>query len=294
MKRVLIVGGTGFIGGNIAKLSREQSRVFVFGHTNLHEFDRIDHKRVDITSREELLAAMDEVAPEVVVNAAAISKIDFVEKNQDLAWKVNVLGAEHVAEGCKANNAKYIFFSSDAVFDGTAELYSEQDAPNPVNFYGKTKAEAERRVLAIHRNTVVIRISLVLGYPVTGGNAFYMSLEDHLHRGEGIAVPTEEIRTPVDVFTLCESTLELAENDYTGIIHIGSTESISRYHLARKVARAMGYEPDLIKPKEAGQLTDRAPRHRNGIISVQVAQRILRTKMPGVDRSIQRSIDERL
>lgn len=294
MKRVLIVGGTGFIGGNIAKLSREQSRVFVFGHTNLHEFDRIDHKRVDITSREELLAAMDEVAPEVVVNAAAISKIDFVEKNQDLAWKVNVLGAEHVAEGCKANNAKYIFFSSDAVFDGTAELYSEQDAPNPVNFYGKTKAEAERRALSIHPDSVVIRISLVLGYPVTGGNALYLSLEDHLRRGEGIAVPTQEVRTPVDVLTLCESALELAENDYTGIIHIGSTESISRYHLVRKVAQAMGCQPDLIKPQEAGQFADRAPRHRNGVISVQVAQQFLHTEMLDVERSIRRSIDERL
>jgi dTDP-4-dehydrorhamnose reductase len=294
MKRVLIVGGTGFIGGNLAMLAREQSGVVVFGHSNLHELDKIHCRRTDITKREELLTAMAEVAPVVVVNAAAISIIDFAEKNQDLAWKVNVIGAVHVAEGCKANNAKYIFFSSDAVFEGTAGDYREQDTPNPVNFYGKTKAEAERRVLSIHPNSVVIRVSLVLGYPVTGGNAFYVSLEDHLRKGQETTVPTQEVRTPVDVFTLCESVLELAENDYTGIIHIGSIESISRYDLARKVAQAMGYEPDLIKPKKAGQLADRALRHRNGIISVQAAQRILRTKMLDVDRSIQRSIDERM
>jgi dTDP-4-dehydrorhamnose reductase len=294
MKRVLIVGGTGFVGGNMAMLARERSEMFVFGHTDLHELDKMHCSRVDITKREELLPMIAEVAPEVVVNAAAISNIDFAEKNQGLAWKVNVLGAEHVAEGCKADNARHIFFSSDAVFDGTAGSYSEQDTPSPVNYYGKTKAAAERRVLSIYPNSVVIRISLVLGYPVTGGNALYPSLEDHLHRGEEIAVPVQEVRTPVDVLTLCESALELAENDYAGIIHIGSTESISRYDLSRKVARAMGYRPDLIKPEEAGRRTNRAPRHRNGVISVQVAQRLLRTKMLGVDGSIRRSIDERL
>ena len=294
MKRVLIVGGTGFVGGNMAVLIREPSAVFVFFHKNLYKFDKIHCSRADITKREELLTAMAEVAPEVVVNAAAISNIDFAEKNQDLAWKVNVLGAEYVAEGCKAHNARHIFFSSDAVFDGTAQLYREQDAPNPVNFYGRTKAEAERRVMAIHPNSVVIRVSLVMGYPVTGGNAFYVSVEDHLRKGKEIAVPVQEVRTPVDVRTLCESALELAVNDYTGIIHIGSTESISRYDLGRKVARAMGYRPDLIKPKEAEELADRAPRHRNGIISVQVAQRVLRTRMLDVDSSIRRSIEERL
>ncbi len=294
MKKLLIVGGTGFIGGNLACLARERSAVFIFGHENLCKLDGIECRAVDITNREQVLSAISEAAPQVVVNAAAISKIDFAEKNQNLAWKVNVLGAEYVAEACRANNAKCIFFSSDAVFDGTAGSYSEQDKPNPVNFYGKTKAEAERKVLSIQGNSVVARISLVLGYPVTGRDAFYLSLEDRLQRGKEIAVPAEEVRTPVDVRTLCESTLELAENNYTGIIHIGSTESIDRYNLTRKITQAMGYEPDLVKPQAAERFSGRAPRHRNGIISVKVAQRVLRARMIDVESTVRRSIDQRV
>jgi dTDP-4-dehydrorhamnose reductase len=292
VKKILIVGGTGFVGGNLAAHARTKNEVIVFGHTTRFESENIDYRQVDITNEQEVLAAISEAAPTVVVNAAAISGIDFAEKNRELTWKVNVLGAEHVARACRAVDARHIFFSSGAVFAGKASSYSEQDAPSPINYYGKTKAEAEARVLANHTDSVVIRISLVLGYPLAEGNSFYSSLKDQLERGEKVGVPAREIRTPVDVHTLCEAVLELGEIDFAGIIHIGSTESISRFDLTRRIARALGFEPDLIEAKQAEQMVDRAPRHRNGIIDVQLAQRVLRTGMRDVDESIRRSIEK--
>lgn len=297
MKRLLVVGGSGFVGGNVARLALEGWGVAAVDGSPRTCPDGFTCRNVDITNRGALVAALEEEKPDAVVNTAAVSNIDFAERNRELAWNVNVLGARNVAEGCSLTGAKYVFFSSDAVFSGKAEMYREGDEPDPVNFYGKTKAEAEKAVLSLHRDTVVIRISLVLGYPagypLAGGNAFYLPLEERLKKRERVAQPADEIRTPVDVLTLAEAVLELADNEFRGVIHVGSTGSVSRYELARLAARAMGYSPDLITPKAPERESGRAPRHKNGIICVELAGRILKTRMLEVEESVRRSVSER-
>ena len=294
MEKLLVLGGSGFVGGNIVKSAQGGWDAAVFEKRRHPGLGQVLFREVDITDRGELLAAMDELRPDAVVNAAAISNIDYAEQNRDLAWRVNVTGAENAAEGCGRINARYVFFSSDAVFDGADGPYREHDAVNPVNFYGTTKAEAEKAVLSIYPQTAVVRISLVVGYPVTGGNSFYPSLEERLRRGEEIRYSERELRTPVDVLTLAESVLELAKNDVRGIVHLGSTGSVSRYELARMVAKEMGYTPDSIRPEEANAGPGRAPRHRNGVISVERARALLKTRMLGVEETVRRSVRERL
>jgi dTDP-4-dehydrorhamnose reductase len=298
VRKLLVVGGFGFVGGNVARLASKKLDVTVIGSRSHACPEPFACLTVDITDRGETIAALEEVEPDAVLNAAAVSNVDFAERNRELAWSVNVIGARNVAEGCSLTGAKYVFFSSDAVFSGAAGMYREEDEPDPVNFYGKTKAEAEKAVLARHGGTAVIRISLVLGYPAghprAGGNAYYLSLEESLGRGATVPQPADEIRTPVDVITLAEAALELADNEFSGIIHVGSTGSVSRYDLARLAAREMGYSPDLITPKAQESGSGRTPRHKNGIISVELAGRILKTRMLSVEESVRRSVSERL
>jgi dTDP-4-dehydrorhamnose reductase len=293
MTRLLLAGGCGFVGGNIAKMAQGSMDVVIGGRHHHQNLAHIPFQLLDITDRKQVLETINRVKPDFVVNAAAVSNIDFAEKNRELARKVNVAGAAYLAEGCMLHKAKYLYFSSDAVFDGREQHYREEDIPKPVNYYGETKAEAERVVLSTWAHSVVVRVSLVLGYPVTSGNAFYLSLEKHLKDGDEVAFSTEEYRTPVDILTLAEAALEFAVNDYQGIIHIGSTESVNRYELARKVAAAMGYDAGLIKSKKEETSVDRAPRHRNGIISVEKAKNVLKTDMLGIDETVRRSIYER-
>lgn len=294
-KKILVVGGLGFVGGVISTLARRNWQVHIFDSESSYDIKQATIRKVDITDRQAVLTAMEEIGIEAAINVAAVSNIDFAEKNQELTRNINVVGAANIAEGCRLAGAKYIYFSSDAVFDGTKDMYYEEDPPNPVNYYGRSKAEAEKMVRDGNPNTVVIRISLVMGYPVTGGNAFFPPLEQKLKNGENVTFPTDEARTPVDVLTLAESVLELAENDYQGILHIGATDSITRYELACKVAAEMGYNPELVKPKEpSAPVPGRAPRHRNGIICVKKAQNLLRTPMLPVDRGIRRAVEERL
>ncbi len=291
-KKLVIFGGSGFVGGNMTKIAQQKGwQVFIADNRSVNQSD---YRLVDITDKNSVESVIAEIQPTAVVNVAAIADIDLAEREKELAYKVNVGGARNVAESCAQHRIRYVFFSSDAVFDGESSSYTETDPLAPVNYYGMTKMEAEKAVFQACPGAVVIRISLVLGYPVQSGNSFFANLHARLQEGHPISTPTDEIRTPVDVYTLSECVLELCENEYAGVLHIGATDSISRYDLTRELARRMGYKEDLITPQAAsGPKPGRAARHKNGIISVARAQSLLKTKLLSTQENIQRAFEPR-
>jgi dTDP-4-dehydrorhamnose reductase len=288
----MIFGGSGFIGGNLARIAQQRSwEVYIADNRPLL---KVEWWMVDITDEDMVEKAIAEVRPTAVVNVAAVADIDLAERERELAYRVNVTGARILAESCAGHGIRYILFSSDAVFDGKGNHYIEDDQPNPINYYGCTKMEAEKAVLEVHPQAVIIRISLVMGFPVSEGNSFFANLESKLQKGIEIPSPTDEIRTPVDVLTLSECVLELCESDFSGVIHIGATDSLSRYELNRKLARRMGFDEKLVKPQElSGVRPGRAPRHKNGIIKVAKAQKILGTRLLSTEDGIKRAFAER-
>lgn len=283
------------MGGNLTRIAQENGwMVYIADSFYRPDVNAAEWKTVNITEKDSVDKLIAQVQPDAVVNLAAIADIDKAEQDKKTAWNVNVEGARFIAEACSKRGIKYVFFSSDAVFDGEGRSYTEEDLPSPVNYYGKTKAEAEKAVLASHPGAAIIRISLVLGFPVTGGNSFLAALEGKLKSGSEVVCPVDEVRTPVDVLTLSECVLELAENSFTGILHIGATDSINRYELTKRLAEILGYDTELVKPQyQQDNKPGRAPRHKNGIISVIRAQRMLKTKLLSVDEGIRRAVSER-
>lgn len=262
-------------------------------HPGLQAYGRgsLEWREVDITSRDQIEDVVAWVNPDTVVNLAALADIDCAEQEHDLAWRINVEGARMVAESCAERGIRHIFFSSDAVFDGRAGPYKEDDPHAPLNYYGRTKSEAEIAVLAAQPAAALLRISLVLGFPVTSGNSYLAGLAAKLNLGAEITSPQDEIRTPVDVHTLCDSVLELAKIPYAGVLHVGCTESIDRYSLAVHLARRMGYDARKIHPEgEYPDSPNRAPRHKRGILNVSRARDVLKTPMLNLDETIQRAI----
>jgi len=299
-----LFGGGGFVGGNLALATLRQGwTVHIVDSLELPGVPGARWHRADITEAAAVGALLDQLRPDAVVDLAAVADIDRAERERDLAWAVNVEAARVIASASAALGSAFLYFSSDAVFAGTAARYTEEDPPSPVNYYGRTKAEGERAVLAAYPGAGIVRISLALGFPVTGGNSFFAALEAGLRAGKEITAPSDEVRTPVDVSTLSACVLELLGMRHAGVIHIGSTDSIDRATLTRKAAALMGF-PDariIAQPAAAQpiavQLAEskpgRAPRHKNGIISVAKAQRLLRTPLLTAEQSIRRAIVER-
>jgi dTDP-4-dehydrorhamnose reductase len=293
--KLLVFGGGGFVGGNLCSLALGEGwEVHVADATVRDALPGASWHAVDITRAEKVRALVSDVRPQAVVDLAAVADVDRAEREKDLARAVNVEAARVIAAACAGAGARCIYFSSDAVFAGTAERYAEEDAPDPVNWYGRTKADGEQAVREACPRAVIVRISLVLGFPVTDGNSFLAGLEQKLAAGAPVACPTEEIRTPIDVLTLCACVLELCRPGFAGAIHLGATDSVDRFTLTRRAASLMGARETLVTAQQQGQpQVGRAARHRRGVLSVDKATRLLVTPLLDWERTLQKAFDDR-
>ena len=130
------------------------------------EFKSSEYYQIELTDHKKIPLMLKDINPAAVVNLASVADIDLAQKEQDLARKINVEAACYISEICNQRNIKYVYFSSDAVFDGHSKDYKEDGPLNPVNYYGTTKAQAEKCILSNNPGAVIIRISLVLGFPI--------------------------------------------------------------------------------------------------------------------------------
>ena len=199
---------------------------------------------IDITQEESVRAAFASARPDVVVLTAAMADIDMCERDRPLAERVNYLGPLHVARQCQRHGARLLFTSSDAVFDGALAAYAEDARPTPVNYYGQTKARAEAMIEELLPTAAIVRFSLVLGRaPRPGTNSYVDKLAATLQAGQSVRAPTFEYRNPIDVATLSQLLVDLIGHEASGIFHVGASDKMSRYELARQLRRNWATRP---------------------------------------------------
>jgi dTDP-4-dehydrorhamnose reductase len=294
--RLLVFGGGGFVGGNLCTLALRDGWDVHIGDSSVRDALRgAQWHAIDITRSADVEDLVRTVRPTAVVDLAAVADVDRAERERDLARAVNVEAARSIASASARAGARFTYFSSDAVFAGTADSYAEDDPLAPVNWYGRTKADGEQAVRAAHAGSVILRISLALGFPVTDGNSFLDGLRKKLAAGASVPCPTNEIRTPIDVLTLSECVLALCRGAYAGALHLGSTNSVDRYTLTRRAAALMGFPGSLVTAQLPGPpVPGRAPRHLRGVIDVSRARTLLSVPMRDWEDTLRRAVMERL
>ncbi len=254
--RLLVIGSRGFLGSYAAQAARQEFEVSEgnrgpTGHPGVV---------IDVRDIDSVNAAFRAVHPDLVLLCSAISDIDRCEQFPEEAKAVNLSGAEHVAHASARSNARLLFISTGAVFDGRKHGYTEQDPVSPVSVYGETKAMAEKSVLALGSSAIVVRIALAIGFaPHSGTNSLLDGLKKKWASGQVVALPVHEQRNPIDAVAAARFMLELLEKtDACGIFHLGCADPITRYDLGLKLASRMGYlgqvEPQL------APIPGRAPR----------------------------------
>lgn len=281
MRKLLVTGFNGFVAGSVIAQAKGKWEIHGFGRSEKPAAEPgIFYHVLDLNDDQKLAVLFRQIAPDAVIHTAAMANIDICQTNQETAENVNVGITKTIARLCLESGAKMVFCSTDTVFDGIKGNYVETDEPKAVNFYAETKIRAEQIVLSASGKNVVARLSLVMGLPVMGhGNSFLAGTIEKLKEGLQIPFPSNEIRTPVDVITLGSALVELAGNQFGGIIHLSGNTAITRYEMAREIAATLGFSPDLILSTDSNSMAGRAPRPNNASMDNSLARKVLQTPM---------------
>jgi len=284
-RRLMVTGCGGFVAGSVVWQAGAEWEVHALSRGKplthrdgllWHSFDLLDATR--------LRTAFHEAKPDAVIHAAAIADIDYCESHQDVAEAVNVGVTREIAQLCRETGAKMVFLSTDTVFDGEKGNYREEDPPGPVNFYAETKVRAEKTAAEATDNSVITRLSLVIGLPLLGaGNSFLSRMMTSFREDRRVGVPDNEIRSPIDVVTLGRALLELAGNNFTGVIHLAGNDRLSRIAMVQRIAGRLGYPSELVVAKSPGDIPGRARRPRDVSLNNSRARATLKTPMRSLD-----------
>ncbi len=282
-KKLLLTGYGGFVAGSVAWQAMKAAEWDVHALSLIEQPERRDGFeciQFDLSDADKLRETFAAIAPDAVVHTAAFADIDYCQNHQEDAERVNVGVTRTLAQLCGDTGTKMILCSTDSIFDGTKGMYTEEDAPNALNFYADTKIRAEEIVRGLDTCGVVARLSLVMGLPILGaGNSFLAKTFDAWKKGEPTKFPENEIRTPVDVITVGRAFLEMAGNDFSGTIHLAASTCINRYEMACQIAEKLGYTRDLVIATDSNAMPGRAPRPNNASLDNAKAKRVLETPM---------------
>ena len=207
---------------------------------------------LDMADGRAVRAILAEMEPDIVAVPAGKAHVDYCEINPRETRRVNVEATVGLARACKEAGARMIFFSSDYVFDGTKGGYQEDDAVNPLNEYGRQKAETEAAVLEISSRNLVIRTSSVYGWEWAGKN-FVLQIVRRLSSREALKVASEIFCNPTYAENLAEVTVALAENGQDGIFHVVGRECLKRFDFARLAAKTFGLDESLLIPVSSAE-----------------------------------------
>lgn len=253
--QVLITGGTGLVGWRLVSLCLANNFEVVYTyHTNDIEKDEAASLKLDLRDESSVEKVVRETDPDIVFHTAALTDVDACERRPELATEINVTGTRLVRDACERFGCKLVQFSTASVFDGTKEVYYEHDDKNPINYYGRTKAQAEEIVQEFTGDYLIVRFDQPYCWPETWQNETFVSwLIKRIERDGQTSVFTDWWNTPVYVDELNRALLQLLNGGQTGIFHVVGSDFLSRFEWARIIADVFGYEVHSIEPTDSNQ-----------------------------------------
>lgn len=277
MDKILITGGSGLLGSNIAKIAISKFDVFATYNKTKVNMKYAHFFQIDLTKKEQL-NKIKRINPDFIIHCAALTDVDYCEENPNEAYKQNVLTSVDIAEIAKKIGAYLIHISTDSVFDGTKGNYKEEDIPNPINVYGKTKLEAEQKVLSIYPNSCIVRTN-IYGWNVQSKLKLAEWFLENLRNKKEINGFVDVYFTPILVNNLSDAILELYERNKKGIYNIVGSERVSKYEFGVKLAEVFQLDASLITRANVDEFNFTAERPKDTSLDVRKAEKELNTKL---------------
>lgn len=271
--KIVITGSNGLLGQYLVKLFSENKKFEVYafskGKNRITKSNDFNYFNVNMTNKLRLDILIKKIKPHFIINGAAMTNVDACELRKRECLAINVEAVRNLASCCKKHNSHLIQISTDFIFDGKKGMYTEDDMPNPINYYGESKLKAEEILQKSTINFTILRTILVYGKVenMTRGN-IVLWVKNELENNKGINVINDQYRMPTYAGDLAEACALVVQknqnleskNQIKAIYNISSSELLSIYEIANQIAETFELDKKLIKETTTKQLNQKAKR----------------------------------
>jgi len=264
--KILVTGANGLLGQSLIKQLLDKKYEVVAtgrgpGRLIVAALEGYAYKDLDITDGPAVEEFILDQKPELIVHAAAMTQVDECELNKQDCYNINVTATRFIIDAAKEVNARFIYVSTDFIFDGNSGPYKEEDEPGPVNYYGSTKWVAEKAVEESGLQWAIARTILVYGViPSTGRTNIVSWVKNSLELETPIKMVTDQWRTPTFVHDLATGIILIIEKKATGIFHLSGEQQMTPYEMAIETAKFFGLNTELISKAASPDIKQPAQR----------------------------------
>lgn len=257
---VLIIGASGLVGGNCQSYLTQFAEYAVRGtHLSYGTPASVYFNSCDLADPNN--AALADFAPDVIVHCGALTFVDYCESNPAESYLKTVTSTANLLALASQYQAKFVYLSTDYVFNGQQGPYTEVQPVNPICVYGAHKLAAERLVAASGQPHLILRITNVYGDELRGKNFVARILSQMAaHESINLTLPADQYATPINALDIAKALKLLLDADKQGIYHLGGTDYMNRYQLADRVVRKFAYAAATLTQTTTVALTQPAPR----------------------------------
>lgn len=262
--RVLILGASGLVGGNLLRYLDKNYNWNVIGtYFSYKAKDCIFFNTLDLSDTNNF--DFKQFNPEVIVHCGALTWVDYCEDHREESFEKTVTSTENALKIAKECNSTFVYISTDYVFDGVDGPYFEDHETKPVSVYGQHKLEAEELVKASGLKYIIGRVTNVYGDEERNKNFIARLLEKAASgEKEEMLMPFDQYATPVNAYDIARALTLLIENEKTGIYNLASTDIVNRCQLANMVLKHFPNNEITVKPVLTSELNQKAKRPLNG------------------------------
>ncbi len=270
-RRILVTGSNGMLGQRTVEYYSRFNDIELLATSVENEsvIKNIDYIQCDISNRNEIKKVIYDFCPDVIINTAAYTNVDKSETERELAWKINVKGVEYLAEASRVIDSHLIHISTDYIFDGKNGPYNENDVPNPLGYYGRTKLASENALKISAIKYTILRTNVLYGTAKFSRPDFVKWVVDSLRNNIEIKIVDDQINNPTFIDDLVQAINTVIELRKEGIYNIGGIEFLSRYEFTLMIADYFGLDKSLINKIKTSDLNQPARRPlKSGLITI--------------------------
>lgn len=285
--RWLITGGSGLLGGNLARMASSRADVWTTYCQHPAPTAGCEAIELDLRDGAQVSAAVRRVGPEVIIHAAALTDVDYCQEHLEEAWAINAGGSEAIAAAAAEVRARLVYISTDAVFQGDRGGYREHETARPVNRYAASKLAGEVQVRRHMPAALILRTS-IYGWNAGDKRSLAEWMRDGLMEAQTLPLFTDVFFTPILVNDLADAIFDLVDLKATGMYHVAGSERCSKYAFGMTLAEVFGLDSSSIRRASVEQAGLAAPRPRDPSLCVDKAQAALGRPLPDVRQGLTR------